>query len=83
MRVATSARGLAGPKAKRTTSRCGLRSLKTMISVTRSVALIGLSTVTRIGTALPFSTSGAMSSVTRPVCTGWSPAQRLITSCSV
>ena len=57
---------VARPEVKRTTSSCGLRSVKTAIARTWSAAVIGLSTLTVIGTALPFSTSGAISRRTRP-----------------
>src|SRR6201995_5611698 len=40
---------------------------------TESLSVIGLVTLTIIGTLLPFSTSGGMSSLTLPVCTAAPP----------
>src|SRR5690242_15962841 len=51
--------------------------------LTCSAALIGLSTVTVIGTALPFSTSGGNSRVTLPSCTGASPTTSRIAAAMV
>src|ERR1043166_2167301 len=51
--------------------------------LTCSAAVIGLSTATVIGTALPFSTSGGSSSVTLPSCTGASPTTSRIADAMV
>ena len=63
-------RPLRGPSRAVNTSRCGLRSLNRASATTWSAAVIGLSTLTVTGTALPLSTSWATSSVTRPSRTG-------------
>src|SRR5216683_144824 len=51
--------------------------------LTYSSAVIGLVTVTVIGTVLPFSTSGGTSSLTLPVRTGASPATLRMAPASV
>src|SRR4051812_28770561 len=73
MRVATRARPARGPSASEITCGCGFFSLKIWIALTWSCCVIGLSTDTVSGTALPFSTSAGMSSVTLPGCASASP----------
>src|SRR6516162_11472975 len=51
--------------------------------LTWSSAVIGLATLTVIGTVLPFSTSGGISSLTLPVCTGASPTRLRIAALSI
>src|SRR5258708_17097170 len=66
MRVPTTALPLRGLSQALNTCGCGFFSLNTGIALMKSPSVIGLSTVTVSGTVLPFSTSGGMSSVTRP-----------------
>jgi hypothetical protein len=70
MRVATRALPARGPSANRDHLALRVafvehRDGRHMVGI----AVMGESTDTAIGTVLPLSTSGAMSSVTRPVCT--------------
>src|SRR5687767_1963967 len=65
-RVAIAARPARGPSQALITFGCGFFSVKTWIARTWSPAVIGLSTVTAIGTELPLSISGGTSSLTRP-----------------
>src|SRR6516165_531112 len=51
--------------------------------LTWSSAVIGLATLTVIGTVLPFSTSGGISSLTLPVRTGASPTRLRIAALSI
>src|SRR3984893_17163486 len=51
--------------------------------LTWSSAVIGLVTVTVIGTVLPFSTSGGTSILTRPACTSAAPTTFLIALASI
>src|SRR5580693_8839139 len=51
--------------------------------LTWSSAVIGLATLTVIGTVLPFSTSGGTSSLTLPVCTVAAPTTFLIAAAMV
>ena len=67
------ARPARGPSRKLTTSGCGFFSVKTWMALTWSASVIGLSTLTVSGTALPFSDSGGSSSFTLPALTGAGP----------
>ena len=60
--------GAAGARAEMDIDHVGLRVLfvEDVDALTWSSAVIGLSTLTVIGTVLPFSTSGGMSSLTLP-----------------
>src|SRR5262249_7638630 len=51
--------------------------------LTWSSAVIGLVTLTVIGTVLPFSTSGGISSLTLPVCTSASPTTLRMADASI
>src|SRR5580692_5918659 len=62
---------------------CGFFSLKTWMLLTKSSGVIGLVTLTVIGTVLPFSTSGGMSSLTLPVCTTAEPTTFRIALASI
>src|SRR3977135_283784 len=62
---------------------CGFFSLKTWRLFTGSSEVIGRATLTVIGTVLPFSTSGGMSSLTLPVCTTAEPTTFRIALASI
>src|ERR1700690_2476005 len=62
---------------------CGFFSLKTWMLFTKSSDVIGLVTLTVIGTVLPFSTSGGMSSLTLPVFTTAAPTTFRIAAASI
>src|SRR5665647_2291079 len=62
---------------------CGFFSLKTWMLLTKSSGVIGLVTLTVIGTVLPFSTSGGMSSLTFPVRTTALPTTLRIALASI
>ena len=62
-----------GPRRTLTTFGCGFFSVKTWIAFTWSAGVIGLSTTTASGTALPLSMSGGTSSFTFPGRTRASP----------
>src|SRR5262245_34963203 len=81
MRVEMLALPARGPRWTLTTFGCGFFSLKTWIALTWSAAVIGLSTETVSGTVLPFSISGARSSVTLPLRRGASPRTFFIAAC--
>src|SRR5215468_7567084 len=78
MRVAIWALPFSGLNRASSTCGCGFFSLKTWIALMWSASVIGLSTETVSGTALPFSTSGGMSRVTRPSRTAASPVTSLM-----
>src|SRR6185312_12492156 len=62
---------------------CGFFSLKMWMLFTYSFAVIGLATLTVIGTVLPFSTRGGISSLTLPARTGASPTTLRIAEPSI
>src|ERR1700738_4101251 len=62
---------------------CVFFSLKTWMLLTKSSGVIGLVTLTVIGTVLPFSTSGGMSSFTFPVRTTALPTTLRIAAASI
>src|SRR5882672_5007337 len=72
-RVARLARPARGPRWTLTTSGSGFFSVSTWIALTWSAGVIGLSTATESGTALPLSMSGGSWSFTRPRRTCASP----------
>src|SRR6185436_7942734 len=63
-----------GPRCAPITNGCGFFSVRIWIALTWSASVIGLSTVTVIGTVLPLSMSGGISIFTLPARTGASPA---------
>src|SRR5256885_1840045 len=81
MRVATLARPARGPRWKLTTLGWGFFSVKTCTALTCWASVIGLSTVTVSGTALPFSMSGGRSSFTLPGVTRADPTTLRMASC--
>ena len=81
MRVDTLARPARGPSRKLSTFGCGFFSVKTWIAFTWSAGVIGLSTLTASGTALPFSDSGGRSSFTCPALTRDEPTTARMASC--
>ena len=83
MRVLASATPLAGEKWKVATPALGLPSASTSTSVTCDCSLIGLSTVTVIGTVLPFSAISGRSSFTLPSVACLPPVNALIRSCAL
>ena len=76
MRVLTRATPLAGPRRNSATSGSGLRPVNSAMATTWSAALMGLSTCTVTGTALPFSTNSGMSTCTPPSTGTADPANR-------
>src|SRR5438874_1873520 len=81
MRVATFARPARGPRWKLATLGWGFFSVKTCTALTCSASVIGLSTVTVSGTALPFSISGGSSSFTLPGVMRAEPTTARMASC--
>src|SRR5205823_7270097 len=81
MRVATFARPARGPRWKLATLGWGFFSVKTCTALTCWASVIGLSTVTVSGTALPFSISGGRSSFTLPGLTRAPPTTLRMASC--
>ena len=80
MRVLASATPLAGEKWNVATPARGLPSATTSTSVTYDCSVIGLSTVTVIGTVLPFSAISGRSSLTLPSAGVLPPVNFLISS---
>src|SRR5450756_1862745 len=83
IRVEICARPERGPRWKLPMFGCVFFSLKTWMLLTWSSAVIGLATLTVIGTVLPFSTSGGTSSLTLPVRTTAPPTTLRIAAASI